>query len=319
MDFIVEDSVVKPTKPHTLWVEKFRPQGLDTYIGNDTVKESIKQMIEKKDISHLLFFGPAGTGKTTLAKILVNNIPCDYLYVNASSENGIDMIRDKLKYFSMGAGFKSLKIVILDEADGFTREGQGALRNMMESYSIHTRFILTCNYVQKMNPAIVSRCQSFEIKPISKKEVALKLVDILKAEKINFTSEDIGFCVNTYYPDIRKVINFAQQSNLHGTLKISKENAVDTDLLNKLVDLLKNPSQPGVFNDIRQVVVEMDPNTLETSYRYLMDKVDSFAKGKEAIVVIELAESLIQSQGVIPQVRDIPFAACMYKLLKHLK
>lgn len=318
MEFVVEDNV-RTKAVNSLWVEKYRPQVLDSYIGNDSVKESVKQMLERKDIPHLLLFGPAGTGKTTLAKMLVGNIPCDYLYLNASAENGIDLIRDKLKYFAMGAGFKPLKVVILDEVDGFSREGQGALRNMMESYSAHTRFILTCNYVAKMNPAIVSRCQSFEIKPISKKEVALKLVSILQAEKVNFTTEDVGFCVNTYYPDIRKVINFAQQSNVNGTLKISKENAIDTDMLNKLVDLFKNPSKPGVFNEIRQIVTDVDPNTLETLYRYLIDKVETYAKGKEAIIIVELSESLVQSQGLIPQVRDIPFLACMYKLLKHLK
>jgi replication factor C small subunit len=318
MEFVVED-IIKPKKENSLWVEKYRPKGLDDYIGNDTVKTSVQQMIDRKDIPHLLLFGPAGTGKTTLAKMLVNNIPCDYIYLNASAENGIDLIRDKLKYFSMGAGFKPLKVVILDEVDGFSRDAQGALRNMMESYSSYTRFIMTCNHVAKMNPAIVSRCQSFEIKPISKKEVALKLVNILQAEKVNFTTEDVGFCVNTYYPDIRKVINFAQQSNFSGTLKISKENAIEVDMLNKLVDLLKNPSKPGVFNEIRQIVVDVDPNTLETLYRYLMDKVETYAKGKEAIIIIELSESLIQSQGVIPAVRDIPFLACMYKLLKHLK
>lgn len=318
MEFIVED-IVQPKNTHSLWVEKYRPQGLTDYIGNDAVKDSIKQMIDKKDIPHLLFFGPAGTGKTTLAKMLVASVPCDYLYLNASAENGIDLVRDKLKMFSMGAGFKPLKIVILDEVDGFSRDGQGALRNMMESYSAHTRFILTCNHMAKMNPAIVSRCQSFEIKPISKKEVALRLVHILQSEKVNFTTEDVGFCVNTYYPDIRKVINFAQQSNVNGTLKISKENAVETDMLNKLVDLLKNPSKPGVFNEIRQIVADIDPNTLETVYRFLIDKVELYAKGKEAIIIIELSESLIQSQGVIPAVRDIPLLSCMYKLLKHLK
>ena len=318
MEFVVEN-VIKAKKENSLWVEKYRPKDLVSYIGNDTIKDFIKLMIEKQDIPHLLLFGSAGTGKTTLAKMLVGNIPCDYLYLNASTEGVIDTVRDKLRNFAMGAGFKPLKIVILDESDGFSREGQGALRNMMESYSAHTRFILTCNYIEKMNPAIVSRCQTFEIKPISKREVALKLVSILQSEKITFTQEDVVFCVNTYYPDIRKVINFAQQSNINGALKISKEAAIEVDLLNKLVDLLKHPSRPGVFNEIRQIVVEIDPNSLETVYRYLFDKIDSYAKGKEAVVIIELAESLVQSQGLIPKARDIPFCACMYKLLRELK
>ena len=318
MEFVVEDSIT-PKRKNSIWVEKYRPTRLDGYIGNDSIKESVRLMIEKQDIPHLLLFGPAGTGKTTLAKMLIGNIPCDYLYLNASAENGIGVVRDKLKNFAMGAGFKKLKIIILDESDYFTSEGQAALRNMMESYSDYTRFILTCNYVEKMNPAIISRCQVFEIKPISKREVAINLVNILKEENVSFTQEDVVFCVNTYYPDIRKVINFAQQSNHSGVLKISKEAAIEVDLLNKLVDLLKNPSKPGVFNEIRQIAVEIDPNTLESVYRYLFDKVESYAKGKETIVILELAESLIQSQGLVPKVRDIPFCACIVKILKHLK
>jgi len=318
MEFVVDDNVVEK-KENSLWVEKYRPVTVDSYIGNDSIKEALKSMIAKGDIPHLLLYGPAGTGKTTLAKLLVNNIPCDYLYINGSAETGIENVREKLKYFSMGAGFKPLKVVILDEADYLSHNAQAGLRNMMESYSVHTRFILTCNFFEKMQPAIVSRCQTYEVKPISKKDVALRLVNILQSEKVKFAQEDIVFCVNTFYPDIRKVINFAQQSNSDGTLKICKENAIEADLLSKLVDLLKNPSKPGVFNEVRQIIVEIDPNSLETVYRYLMDKVEVYAKGKEAIVIVELADSLYQAEQVIPKVRDIPFLACMYKLLRHLK
>jgi DNA polymerase III delta prime subunit len=209
--------------------------------------------------------------------------------------------------------------LILDEADGLSAEAQGALRNMMETYSAHTRLILTCNHHEKMIIPIVSRCQTYEIKPISKKEVAVRLVHILQSEKISFTQEDIVFIVNTYYPDIRKVINFAQQSNLNGTLKIYKENAVDIDFLQKLVSLLKTPSKPGVFNEIRQFVVDADNNNLEMVYKYLYDKVSDFAPGKEPIVILELAESIYQSTLVLTQARDITFVACIYKILKHLK
>jgi replication factor C small subunit len=317
MDFIVEETTT-PKKVNSLWVEKYRPSALDGYIGNETIKEKVVQMIENKDIPHLLFFGPAGTGKTTLAKMLVGNIPCDYIYINASTDNGIDNVRDNLKQFAMGAGFKALKVVILDEADFLSQNAQAGLRNMMEAYSAHTRFILTCNYVEKMLPAIASRCQQYEIKPISKKEVALKLVSILKEEKVEFSQEDIVFCVNTYYPDIRKVINFAQQSNINGKLKISKENAVETDALNKIVELLNTP-KGSAFQDIRQIIVDIDPNALETVYRYLFDKVDTYAKGKEAMVIIELADAINASALVIPKVRDITFLACIQKILNHLK
>jgi DNA polymerase III delta prime subunit len=189
----------------------------------------------------------------------------------------------------------------------------------MEASSLHTRFIITCNYAEKIIPAIVSRCHTFEIKPLSKKEVAVKLATILSTEKVSYTQEDIVFCVNTYYPDIRKVINFAQQSNVDGTIKISKQNAIESDTLNKLVDLLKTPSKPGTFNEIRQIAADIDPNSIETVYRYLFDKIDVFAKGKELVVIVELGDAVNSSVHVIPRARDITFASCMGKIIQHLK
>ena len=326
MDFVIEERVTKDD--HSLWVERYRPATIDRYIGNDSVKERFAQFLKKGDIPHILLFGPAGTGKTSLAKIITRGINCDYLYINASDERGVDDVRTKMKNYACSAGFRPLKVIILDEADRLSPEAQSALRNMMESYSAYTRFILTCNYAEKIIPAIFSRMQSFEIKPVSKKDVAIRLVEILQSENVSFTQEDIVFIVNTYYPDIRKVINFAQQSSIEtqepdGTtslkIKISKENAVEVDMLGKLVELLKNPNKAGVFDEIRQIVSEFDTNSLESVYRYLFDKVEDYAKGKEAIVIYELADSMYQAELVIPAVRDITFAACMYKILKHLK
>lgn len=314
----VEEKKVK--KVNSLWVEKYRPETLDDYIGNETVKETMKLYLEKGDIPHLLFFGPAGTGKTTLAKLIPKNIQCDYLYVNASDKSGIDFVREDIKNFACGAGFKPLKVVVLDEfGNSGTPEAQGALRNMMETFSAHTRFILTTNYKEKIIPPIQSRCQTFEIKPISKKDVAIKLVKILNAENVKYTTEDIGFIVNTYYPDIRKIINFAQQSNLNGALKICKQNAVEADALQKLIDLLKNPTKSGVFNEIRQLTVDMDSSTLDEIYPLLFKKVDEYADGKQPLIIIELADAIVASNTVIPKVRDIIFLATIQKILKHLK
>lgn len=323
MDFVFEENKA-PKKDHSLWVERYRPATMEKYIGNETVKETFAQFIKKGDIPHVLLFGPAGTGKTSLAKLLTKNINCDVMYINASDQSGIDDVRVKMKDYACSAGFKPLKVIILDEADRLSRDAQGALRNMLETYSAHTRFILTCNFVEKMIDPITSRMQSFEIKPVSKKDVAIRLVEILQTENVSFTQDDIIFIVNTYYPDIRKVINFAQQSTLtepDGTLKlkISKENAVEMDLLTKLVDLIKIPNKPGVFDEIRQMTTEFDVGSLETVYRYLFDKVEEYAKGKEALIIYELADSIYQSELVIPKVRDITFLACIYKILKHLK
>jgi len=318
MDFVIEENKI-PKSNHSLWVEKYRPSTMEKFIGSESVKETFLQFIKKGDIPHILLFGPAGTGKTSLAKLLTLGINCDTMYINASDQSGIDDVRIKMKNYACSAGFKPLKVIILDEADRLSRDAQGALRNMLETYSAHTRFILTCNYVEKMIDPISSRMQSFEIKPVSKKDVALRLVEILSEEKITFSQEDIVFIVSTYYPDIRKVINFAQQSTIDGKIKISKQNAVEADVLNKLVELLKTPTKPGVFDEIRKMTTEFDADSLETIYRYLFDKVEDYAKGKEALIIFELADSIYQQGLVIPKVRDITFLACIYKILKHLK
>ena len=327
MDFVIEENRT-PKKDHSLWVERYRPPTMDRFIGNDNVKEKFVQFINKNDVPHILLFGPAGTGKTSLAKLLTKNINCDVMYINASDESRVEDVRVKMKNYACSAGFKPLKIVILDEADRLSPEAQGALRNMLETYSAHTRFILTCNYVEKIIPAIASRMQEFEIKPVSKKDVAIRLVEILQSECVQFTQEDVVFIVNMYYPDIRKVIGFAQQSTVETKdengnsflkIKISKENAVETDMLNKLVSLLQSPNKAGVFNEIRQLTAEFDVNSLETVLRYLFDKVNDYSNGKEALIIYELGELSWQMQLVIPKVRDIPFLACIYKILKHLK
>lgn len=319
MEFLEEPS--NPiTNNHSLWVEKYRPTTLSDFVGNDALKEFVKRMIEKKDVPQLLLHGPSGTGKTTVAKMLVRNIPCDHLYVNASSDNGIDTVREKLKNFASNQGFRPLKIVILDECDFLTVAAQAGLRNMTESYSAHTRFIFTCNYPEKIIPAIFSRCQTFEVKPLSKKEIAVKLVSILKSENVSFTQDDVVFIVNKYYPDIRKIINFSQQSNCDGVIKIHKENVLETDNLNQIIELLKTTSNTNAtFNQIREIIADFDPNALETVYIHLFDKTSEYAKGKEALIIAEIAESMYQSGLVIVKGRDIVFLSCIYKILNHLK
>ena len=138
-------------KSHTIWNEKYRPQTLETYIGNDTIRETFAQYISSNDIPHLLLHGDAGIGKTTIAKILANSIANNnYIYINASDENSVDIVRDKIKQFASSVGFGGIKIIILDECDYMTPNAQAALRNIMETFSKTTRFILTCNYVDRI-------------------------------------------------------------------------------------------------------------------------------------------------------------------------
>ena len=160
---------------NSLWVEKYRPQKLSEYVGNEHLKEKVSEYLQSGDVPHLLFFGKAGTGKTTLAKLIVSSINCDYIIINASDERGIDIIRNKVKGFASTVGFKDKKIIILDEFDYMTPDAQAMLRNLMETFSKHCRFILTCNYVEKVIDPIQSRCQTFQIVPPTKKDVAIQI------------------------------------------------------------------------------------------------------------------------------------------------
>jgi replication factor C small subunit len=176
---------------HSLWVEKYRPTKLEDYVGNEHLKTKVGVFIENNDIPHLLLYGKAGTGKTTLAKLIVKSIECDYMIINASDERNVDTIRDKVKGFASSMGFKKWKVVVLDEVDYMSHLAQPMLRNIMETFSGHCRFILTCNYVEKVIDPIQSRCQAFQIIPPTKKDVAVQMSKILKAEEIEFDVKDL--------------------------------------------------------------------------------------------------------------------------------
>lgn len=298
---------------NTLWVEKYRPRTLDTYIGNEQLKKTFAAYIEKKDIPHILFEGPAGTGKSSASSILVKGIDAEALTINASDENGIDVIRNKIKNFATSSGFKDLRVIVLEEADGITPAGQGALRNVMEAYSMSVRFILSCNYVEKIIPAIISRCQVFKIRPLSERDVAIHLKHILDAENVQYTMEDFKYIVGTYHPDIRKIINFSQQSVIGGKLEITKsENVVDCGV--KLIDSLKRLDK---FNDIRQLVLNADIQTYDDYYGMLYEKVSEYAENKEAIIIALIADYMYQSSFVVH--KEISFLACIGAILKELK
>lgn len=299
---------------NSLWVEKYRPSTLEGYVGNDVVRAKIEEYITTQDIPHLLFYGTAGTGKTTAAKILIKNIDCDYMFINASDERGIDTVRDKIKGFASTVGFKPLKIVVLDEADFLGREAQPALRNMMEAYSASTRFILTANYVERIIDPLVSRTQVYKLTPPSKKDAAKKLADILKNETVEYDTKTIAQIVNAYYPDIRKIINTAQLQTQNGKLQISIDELIGQDIKLKIVDVLTNnlPLKDKI-TEVRKIVADAQIQDYTELYQLLYEHVEVYAPTKIPQAVIAIAEGQFRD-GQVPD-REINFVATLYTIL----
>ena len=302
---------------NTLWVEKYRPYSLDTYIGNEHLKSKVTMYLQNNDLPHLLLYGKAGTGKTTLAKILVNNIECDYLYINASDENSVDTVRNKVRHFASTVGFKDLKVIILDECDYITPNAQAALRNLMETFSKHCRFILTCNYVERIIDPIQSRCQLFQIVPPSKTEVAQRLDQILEEEEINFELEDLKILINSGYPDIRRVINSAQRNVVNGKLKLDISSIIQNDYKLKLLKILEVQNKKNAFKDIRQLLADNKVTDFADLFRLLYDEVDGYGKGHVAECILIIARYELSDSQVVD--KEINAMAMLIELLGVIK
>ena len=302
---------------HSLFVEKYRPQTLDNYIGNDHLKSKVSVYLESGDIPHLLLFGRAGTGKTTLAKLLVNNIECDYLYINASDENSVDVVREKVKNFASTLGFKDMKVIILDECDYITPNAQAALRNLMETFSKNCRFILTCNYVERIIDPIQSRCQSFQIIPPDRKQVAQHLANILNNENIEYDVKDIATIVNGGYPDIRRVINGSQRQVVNGKLTIDENTITQNDYKTKVLDILKTQDKKSSFQNIRQLLADSKVTDFSDLFRLMFDTVDDWGKGHIAECILILSKYQ-QSDAVVVD-KEINIMAMFVEIIGSIK
>ena len=274
---------------HTILNEKYRPDTLEGYICQDDIKTKFKEFIKQQDIPHLLFAGKPGAGKTTIAKILVKNIDCDYLYINATDERSIDVMRDKVGTFAAAGSFKPLKIVILDEATHILQASQVILLNMMETYSLTTRFILTGNYPERLIDPLRSRCQEFDLQPPSKKVVAQHISTILDKENIEYEIQDLVTIVNKFYPDFRKVINNCQKYTVDNYLVLDKSINVTDDYQTKIIDELKKPSSKS-FNNIRQIIADAGISDFDDLFRFLYDNVEKYAPLSVGEVVIYIEE-----------------------------
>jgi len=280
-------------KENTLFNEKFRPTTLEHFVGNQHVKDTIQRFLDQNDIPNMLFYAPAGTGKTTLAKIIVKNLDCDYLMLNASDENGIDTIRDKVKGFASAASWKGIKVVILDEADFITIQGQAALRNVIETFSRSTRFILTCNFIERIIDPLQSRCQTLKIVPPTKQDVYNHLTWIL-ADQLNlsYTPEDLKSLILKYYPDMRKMLNVLQMSVKDDAIVLD-ETVLTSN--NYIKEVLKELAGKKKWLTIRQIIADSNVKDFEELYRNLFEHAPKYAPGKEGMITIILNEHLYQA------------------------
>ena len=275
-----------------LWVEKYRPSKIDGYVFRDNhQKEQVEAWIKQKSIPHLLFSGNAGIGKTTLARILFNELEVndlDVLEINASRTNSVEDVRDKIVNFVQMIPFGDFKVVLLDEADYLSPNAQAALRGVMEEYHTTARFILTCNYPNRIIPALHSRCQGFHIERVDVTEFTARVATILVEENVEFDLDTLDTFVKATYPDLRKCINTVQMNSLDGALHSpEKGDTGEQDYKLEMVTLFK----AGKISEARKLVCsQARPEEMEEIYRWLYDNIAIFgddATQDKAILIIK--------------------------------
>ena len=294
-----------------LWVEKYRPQTLNEYVGNEIIKDKIADYLEQGSIQNLLLHGVAGTGKTTLAKLITKNIDCDLLYLNASDERGIDTIREKIQPFAGSMGFNDVKIVILDEADYLTPQAQATLRHTIEACSATTRFILTCNYLERIISPLQSRCQTFEITPPSKEVVTDLACRIMITEGVPVKQWEVVSVIDTHYPDIRKIINTIQGSIVDGQIKIDNDSLKNTQLGGLVVDALIRKAK---LSEIRQILADSGAREFDDLFKYIYDKSSVLFGDREGEAILIIAKYQYEYTFVLE--KEICIAAMLNKLLE---
>lgn len=290
-----------------IWVEKYRPKTLEDLVLEPTTREFLEKCLKDDYVSHLLLSGNVGCGKTTIAKILLKKLDCESITLNASDERGIETVRNKIKQFAMMSSFKKWKIVFLDEADNLTAEAQFSLRNLMETYAEQTRFILTCNYLNRIIEPIKSRCQLVEFKNLQRKQIRMLLDGIFKIEQVEYSPDDLLLLIDMFYPDIRSMINNMQQYSNKGqwTLK----NIAEFRNFERMLEFIKKKDLKG----IRELEIEY----IE-AFKYLFDKVDELTEdyAKRVEISVLIAEYLYRDWGIAD--KSINFAACMLQVMEKL-
>jgi replication factor C small subunit len=294
-----------------------RPKTLEGFMCNEVQLTKFENYIKDQSIPHIgLFSERPGCGKSTLAKILVKNIDCDYIYLNAMDNRGMDSIKEKVGSFASAGSFKPLKIVILDESTHILEAGQVLLLNMMETFSANTRFILTGNYPERLIEPLRSRLQEFELIPPQKSIIASHVYKILQEQEIECSPEDLKTIINDTYPDLRKTFNTCEKFIINNKIVLGKNSNPSLEWKDPLLSELKKPNSKSL-NIIRQILVNSNKNEYSDVYKFLYDKVDDYGLGNEGELIILIEEGLYKAQSRLS--KEINIVSSISKILKVLR